>query len=130
MIGQTLGHYRIEEKLGEGGMGEVYRARDTVLGREVAVKVLPADKVRADRLQRFLREARAASQINHPNVVAIHEITESNGVHFIVMEYVAAKTRRRRSRQRDWKRSKCCTMPVRSQHRWPRRTPPASFIAT
>jgi serine/threonine protein kinase len=92
MIGQTLGHYRIEEKLGEGGMGEVYRARDTVLGREVAVKVLPADKVRADRLQRFLREARAASQINHPNVVAIHEITESNGVHCIVMEYVAGKT--------------------------------------
>jgi serine/threonine protein kinase len=76
MIGQTLGHYRIEAKLGEGGMGEVYRARDTVLGREVAVKVLPPDKLRADRLQRFLREARAASQINHPNVVAIHEIAE------------------------------------------------------
>ena len=92
MIGQTLGHYRIEAKLGEGGMGEVYRARDTVLGREVAVKVLPPDKLRAGRLQRFLREARAASQINHPNVVAIHEITESNGVHFIVMEYVAGKT--------------------------------------
>jgi serine/threonine protein kinase/Tfp pilus assembly protein PilF len=92
MIGQTLGHYRIEAKLGEGGMGEVYRARDTVLGREVAVKVLPPDKLRSDRLQRFLREARAASQINHPNVVAIHEITESNGVHFIVMEYVAGKT--------------------------------------
>src|SRR5262245_46576462 len=86
MIGQTLGHYRIEAKLGEGGMGEVYRARDTVLGREVAVKVLPPDKLQADGLQRFLREARAASQINHPNVVAIHEITESTGVHFIVME--------------------------------------------
>jgi serine/threonine protein kinase len=92
MIGQTLGHYRIEAKLGKGGMGEVYRARDTVLGRKVAVKVLPPDKVRADGLQRFLREARAASQINHPNVVAIHEISESNGVHFIVMEYVAGKT--------------------------------------
>ena len=92
MIGQTLGHYRIEAKLGEGGMGEVYRARDTVLGREVAVKVLPADQVRADRLQRFLREAQAASQINHPNVVAIHDISESEGVHFIVMEYVAGKT--------------------------------------
>ena len=92
MIGQTLRHYRIEAKLGEGGMGEVYRARDTVLGREVAVKVLPADQVRADRLQRFLREAQAASQINHPNVVAIHDISESDGVHFIVMEYVAGKT--------------------------------------
>ena len=78
MIGQTLGHYRIEAKLGEGGMGEVYRARDTVLGREVAVKVLPPDQLRADRLQRFLREAQAASQINHPNVVAIHEISESS----------------------------------------------------
>ena len=92
MIGQKLGHYHIESKLGEGGMGQVYRARDTVLGREVAVKVLPADKIRADHLQRFLREARAASQINHPNVVAIHEIAESDGVHFIVMEYVAGKT--------------------------------------
>ena len=78
MIGQTLGHYRIEAKLGKGGMGEVYRARDTVLGRKVAVKVLPPDKLRVDRLQRFLREARAASQINHPNVVAIHEISESS----------------------------------------------------
>ena len=92
MIGQTLGHYRIEAKLGEGGMGEVYRARDTVLGREVALKVLPPDQLQADRLQRFLCEARAASQINHPNVVAIHEISESTGVHFIVMEYVAGKT--------------------------------------
>jgi len=92
MIGQTLGHYRIEAKLGEGGMGVVYRSRDMVLGREVALKVLPPDKLQPERLQRFLREARAASQINHPNVVAIHEITESNGVHFIVMEYVAGKT--------------------------------------
>jgi len=92
MIGQTLGRYRIDAKLGEGGMGQVFRARDTVLGREVAVKVLPAGEVSADRVHRFLREARAASQINHPNVVAIHEIAESNGVHFIVMEYVAGRT--------------------------------------
>jgi serine/threonine protein kinase/cytochrome c-type biogenesis protein CcmH/NrfG len=91
MIGQTLGHYRIEAKLGQGGMGEVYRAHDTVLDRVVALKVLPADKVRPDSLHRFLREARAASKINHPNVVAIYEIAESSGVHFIVMEYVPGK---------------------------------------
>jgi serine/threonine protein kinase/Tfp pilus assembly protein PilF len=73
-------------------MGEVYRARDTRLGRQVAVKVLPADKMSADRLQRFLREAQAASQINHPNIVAIYDIAESSGVHFIIMEYVAGQT--------------------------------------
>ena len=70
MIGQTLDHYRIESKLGEGGMGMVYKARDTHLDRLVAIKVLPADKV-ADpgRKQRFVQEAKAASALNHPNIV-------------------------------------------------------------
>jgi eukaryotic-like serine/threonine-protein kinase len=90
--GLRLGPYEVLAPIGAGGMGEVYRARDTRLGREVAVKVLPSDKVSADRLQRFLREAQAASQINHPNVVAIHDIAESRGVHFIVMELVAGQT--------------------------------------
>src|SRR5258708_32480120 len=92
--GSRLGPYEILALLGAGGMGEVYRARDSRLGREVAVKILPAKKAdgAGDRLQRFLREARAASQLNHPNVVAIHDIAESEGQPFIVMEYVAGKT--------------------------------------
>ncbi len=90
--GTRLGPYEILAPLGAGGMGEVYRARDTRLGRDVAIKVLPSDKTSADRLQRFLREARAASQLNHPNVVAIHDIAEHEGVHFIVMEYVDGQT--------------------------------------
>src|SRR5436190_1183958 len=93
--GSRLGPYEILAPLGAGGMGEVYRARDSRLSREVAVKILPAKAEApgaADRLQRFLREARAASQLNHPNVVAIHDIAESDGVPFIVMEYVAGKT--------------------------------------
>src|SRR5881628_699944 len=86
MIGQTLDHYPIESKLGEGGMGVVYKARDTHLDRPVAIKVLPADKV-ADpgRKQRFVQEAKAASALNHPNIVTIYDIRSEGGVDFIVM---------------------------------------------
>ena len=93
MIGQTLDHYRIESKLGEGGMGVVYKARDTHLDRPVAIKVLPADKV-ADpgRKQRFVQEARAASALNHPNIVTIYDIRSQDGTDFIVMEYIEGKT--------------------------------------
>src|SRR5258706_2633823 len=86
--GTRLGPYEVLAPIGWGGMGEVYRARDGSLGREIAVKVLPSQAMSAERLQRFLREARAASQLNHPNVVAIHDISEHEGLHFIVMEYV------------------------------------------
>src|SRR5690348_13412869 len=93
MIGQTLDHYRIESKLGEGGMGVVYKARDAHLDRLVAIKVLPAGKV-ADpaRKQRFVQEARAASALNHPNIVTIHDIRTWESIEFIVMEYVDGKT--------------------------------------
>jgi serine/threonine protein kinase/Tol biopolymer transport system component len=93
MIGQTLDHYRIESKLGEGGMGVVYKARDVHLNRTVAVKVLPPDKL-ADptRKQRFVQEARAASALNHPNIVTIHDIRSLDSTDFIVMEYVEGKT--------------------------------------
>ena len=92
MIGQTVGHYRIESKLGEGGMGVVYKARDTHLDRPVAIKVLPPEKV-ADRArkQRFIKEARAASALSHPNIVTIYDIRSERGVDFIDMEYVAGK---------------------------------------
>ena len=89
MIGTTLGHYEIEAKLGQGGMGTVYRARDTVLGRTVAIKVLSADAVSdADAAPRILREARAASRLNHPNIVTVHELAKSGETEFLVMEYV------------------------------------------
>jgi tRNA A-37 threonylcarbamoyl transferase component Bud32 len=89
MIGQALDRYRIESKLGEGGMGVVYKARDTQLDRAVAIKVLPPDKV-ADpaRKQRFVQEAKAASALNHPGIVTIHDIRSEAGIDFIVMEYI------------------------------------------
>jgi len=93
VAGQTLLHYRILEKIGEGGMGVVYKALDSHLDRHVAVKVLPPDKVAdEERRQRFAQEAKAASALNHPNIVVVHDITEDRGVNFIVMEYVEGKT--------------------------------------
>ena len=95
MTGRTLLHYQIGVKLGAGGMGEVYKAKDTRLGREVAMKVLPAGMIDdRDRRQRFVREARAASLLNHPNIVTIHDIAEADGTQFIVMEYVPGRTLR------------------------------------
>src|SRR5438477_3616807 len=93
MIGQALGHYRIEAKLGEGGMGVVYRAVDTHLDRPVAIKILRADATaNLDRKRRFVQEAKAASALNHPNIVHIYDISSSDGTDFIAMEFVAGKT--------------------------------------
>src|ERR1017187_6436205 len=91
--GDCLGHYSIVEKLGEGGMGVVYKARDSRLKRFVALKVLPPEKVTdPERKQRFVQEARSASALNHPNIVTVHDIDQSDGVDFIAMEYVEGKT--------------------------------------
>src|SRR5512136_1169746 len=93
MIGRRLLHYEVLEKVGEGGMGVVYKARDTHLDRFVAIKVLPQERVAdPERKARFVQEAKAASALNHPNIITIYDIGSDGGRDFIAMEYVAGKT--------------------------------------
>ncbi len=93
MIGRTIAHYEILETLGQGGMGFVYKARDTQLDRLVAIKVLTPDTMaNAERKQRFVQEAKAASALNHPNIVTIYNIGHEDGVDFIAMEFIAGRT--------------------------------------
>ena len=100
LVGKSLNHYRVLSLLGAGGMGEVYLAYDTRLGRKVAIKVLPARFTRdADRVRRFEKEARAASALNHPNLITIHEIGQVASAHHIVTEFVEGETLRRQITQ-------------------------------
>ena len=93
--GTKLGPYDIESMLGAGGMGEVYRARDARLNRTVAIKVLPASfSADADRMQRFMQEARAAAALNHPNILSIFDIGEANAAPYIVSELLEGSTLR------------------------------------
>jgi serine/threonine protein kinase len=92
-IEQTISHYKILEMIGVGGMGEVYRAKDQKLGRDVAIKVLPEEFARdVDRVARFQREAKLLASLNHPNIAAIHGLEEADGTHFLVLELIEGDT--------------------------------------
>jgi hypothetical protein len=118
MVGQHVSHYEILEKLGEGGMGAVYRVYDTELRRQVALKVLRAElHTGPDGRRRLVREARAASALNHPNIVTVHEIGSERGVDFIAMEWG------------DFRWERPCSMPFRWLMPWAPRIRLASFTA-
>jgi len=92
-MGQTLLHYRIIEKLGSGGMGDVYRVTDTKLDRDVALKVLPPEMaIDRERLARFQHEARTVAKLNHPYIVTLHSVEEAGGVHFLIMELIEGRS--------------------------------------
>ena len=93
LVGRTLGSYRLLESLGTGGMGEVYLAEDTRLGRRVALKVLPPEIAEhPEKIQRFEREAKAIASLNHPGIVTLHSIEEADGRRFLTMEHVEGET--------------------------------------
>src|SRR5215471_10871839 len=93
MVGQTIGNYQVLEKLGSGGMGEIYKAQDPRLNRFVAIKVLTAAGAGdPERRRRFTQEAQAASALNHPNIITIYDILSANDTEYMVMEFVGGKT--------------------------------------
>ena len=118
--GQTLKHYAVLGKIGQGGMGQVYKAEDQKLGRTVAVKLLPEAARGETARRRLLQEARSASVLNHPGIVTVHAIEEHEGVNFIVMEYVEGETLRA-AVERGPSPSRACSTSGRS---WPTPSPP------
>jgi serine/threonine protein kinase len=109
-VDKTISHYRILNKLGAGGMGEVYLAQDTKLDRKVALKILPAEvAANRDRMERFVREAKSAAALSHPNIAQIFEIDQHNGTHFIAMEFIDGVTLREKIHQERTELSKLLT---------------------
>src|SRR5258705_12043690 len=106
--GTRLGRYEIRAQLGAGGMGEVYLAQDTKLDRKVALKILPADlAANQDRMRRFRQEAKAASILNHPNIITIYEIEQIDSVNFLATKLIEGETRRQRIRRAPLKLVEC-----------------------
>jgi serine/threonine protein kinase len=131
MIGTTIGHYQILEMIGAGGMGEVYRARDTKLLRMVAVKVLPAEFADdPERAHRFEREAHLLASLNHPHVAAIHGLEEHGGKRFLVLELVEGQTLADRLKKGGFLRKRRGRFAARLPKGWRRRTRPESFTVT
>jgi len=128
--GEKLGPYEILGPLGAGGMGEVYKARDARLDRLVAIKVLPRGKTAdEDRKRRFVQEAKAASALNHPNIVTIYDVGSENGIDFLVMELVAGKSLDQLIPRTACVLARFCAWPRRSPMPSARLTPLESFIA-
>ena len=131
MVGSTISHYKVLDKLGSGGMGVVYRAEDTRLGREVALKCLPPDVANdAQMVERLVREARAASSLNHPNICIIHEVDEADGYHFITMELLQGQTLRERIAEGLMPTDKVIRIGIQVADSLMLRTTKALFIAT
>lgn len=113
--GTRLGRYEIRSQLGAGGMGEVYLAEDTKLERTVALKILPADVAQdQQRMRRFVQEAKAASALNHPNILTIHEVGEDAGINFIATEFIEGETLRQHMRGARMKLSEVLNVAIQT----------------
>ncbi len=130
MISRTISHYEILDRLGEGGMGTVYRAVDTRLDRPVAVKLLREESTASnENKKRFVQEAKAASALNHPHIVTIYDIGQDQGVHFIAMEYVVGASLAQLLARTKLSVNQALDTRCRSPMRWPPLTARGSFIA-